>query len=221
MWSLMVFVHDFDMWLRPTGGIANVVHLFLPGVWHNNPMVKNLYQSELRMLIRRMLLLGLASLLSACSYFSFFSTKQGDDAIAIHKRLQEARDSDPSTAALSPATEFPVRLNYSIKSKMLAGHELEIEIEYLALKDINVLKLGYTTSDGLVLQTKGSPLMYQEIKQHQLINHRIVVVPEEENKYYVNIILVVENGEDKSDKKLQIPIALGKYSLKQGPAINE
>ncbi len=173
------------------------------------------------MLIRLMLLLGLASLLSACSYFSFFSTKQGDDAIAIHKRLQEARDSDPSTAALSPATEFPVRLNYSIKSKMLAGHELEIDIEYLALKDINVLKLGYTTSDGLVLQTRGSPLMYQEIKQHQLINHRIVVVPEEENKYYVNIILVVENGEDKFDKKLQIPIALGKYSRKQGPAINE
>lgn len=202
-------------------GIANAIHLFLPRVWHNDLLYKIHYPWGFRMLLRPLLLLSLASLVSACSYFSFFSTAVDDDAITIHKRLQEARDNAPATTDAPVAAMFPVQVNYSIKSKIVANHELAIDIEYLALKDIAVLRLGYLTSDGLALIKKSSPLKYQALKQHQLINQRIIVVPEEENQYYVSIILVAENGEDKSDRVVQIPIALGKYSLKQGPPHNE
>ena len=178
------------------------------------------YPLGLRMMLRQLLLIGLAGLLSACSYFSFFSSKDDDNALAIYKRLQEARENDPSSSP-GAAVDFPVRVSYSIKSKMIANQELEIEIEYLALKDIKLLKLGYTSTEGLALISKSSQLKYEEIKQHQLISQRIIVVPEEENLYYVNIIMITENAEEKADKKLQIPIALGKYSLKQGTTINK
>jgi hypothetical protein len=172
-------------------------------------------------LLRLGTLFTLTWLLSACSYFSFFSTKQGDDAVTIYKQLQEAKENEPATAAAPATTEFPVRVNYAIKTKMLADHDLEIEIEYLALKALPVLKVGYTTSEGLDLITKTSKLRYQDIQQHQLIQHRIVVVPDEENEYYVNIIMVTEDGDVKTGKQVRIPIALGKFSLQQRPKVSE
>jgi len=158
------------------------------------------------------ILLGCVVLpLSGCSWMPFFGDEPPADAITIVTRLQEATTTQGENAP--KGVELPVRVNYSFKSKPAVNTELEVEIEYLALKPLHELKMGYTTSDGLELVDNASPLSFTALKQFDVITQRVVVMPKEENHYTFSIYVVTKEGEEERGKQITVPIAVGRYSL--------
>lgn len=157
--------------------------------------------------------------LAGCSWFPFFGTETEEDAYTIVKQMQETASVDQTAAA--KLTDLPVRVNYAFKSKPMADHDLEMEVEYMALKELAGLQLQYRTSEGLELVKRPSPLQYQTIKRYDIVTHRLVVVPKEEGHYTLNIFVVTKEAEDQRGREIIVPIALGKFSLEPAPAVTQ
>ncbi|MBI3560943.1 MAG: hypothetical protein HY080_04415 [Gammaproteobacteria bacterium] len=165
----------------------------------------------------KVLVLGLALLQTGCSWVSGLFAEKADDVAGLVQRLNPSSQTD-SDANPPPVVQLPVRVNYTFKSKPLANEDLDVEIEYMALKDINSLKLGYTTSDGLEVVSSAPALRYTDLKQYAVITHHLTLLPQSEGHYFLHLFVVTQVGEQQQGKEISIPIALGKYSLEAAPA---
>jgi hypothetical protein len=173
----------------------------------------------MNILAARIIGVGTLLALAGCSWFPFFGTETEEDAYTIVKQMQETASVDQAAAV--KLTDLPVRVNYAFKSKPMADHDLEVEVEYMALKDLASLQLDYRTSEGLALVRRASPLQYQTVKRYDIVTQRLVVVPKEEGHYTLNIYVATKAGDDQRGRQIIIPIALGKFSLEPAPVINE
>ena len=91
--------------------------------------------------------------------------------------------------------------------------ELEIEFEFIAESNIPVVRIGFETSDGLVLETGPKNLFKENIKAEEVFSLTIVVVPELEEEFDVHLYLYSEDTEDKRAKLLSVPIPVGQYKI--------
>lgn len=178
------------------------IRVFQTGVWHNAMMLKQFAAIPL---------LGAILLLSGCSWLSLFNSEPSADAITIVNRLNETAAAQ--TGSKPAHVELPVRVNYSFKSKPAVNTDLEVEIEYLALKPIDELKVGYTTSDGLALADGAAPQTYTALKQFDVIMRHVIVVPKNENRFILSIYVVTKIAEAEHGEQITVPIAVGRYSL--------
>lgn len=159
-------------------------------------------------------------LLSGCSWLSFFSsTPPEDEAVTVVNNLKTARETDPSV--VTKMTNLPVRVNYEFKNKPQAHEDLDVDVEFLILKDINKMRLSYIASDGLSIDTPPWPQSFTDLKKFQTINQHLVIVPEAEDHYFLRIYVVTNEGDDLQGKEIVIPIAVGKVSLEASPQSKE
>lgn len=165
------------------------------------------------MSLLRVAMLCVFLLLSGCSLLRH---EHDADVVVVAKQLlvaQRDQYGDPLPVKL------PVEVNYTVARKPEIRHELHINFQFIALRAIPVLRIGFTTSDGLDLISSDVRERYLDLKPRQSFNRDIVVEPTSENEFYLNLFVVTENGDRKLAKLIKVPIAIGTYTLKgTGPS---
>jgi hypothetical protein len=148
--------------------------------------------------------------MAGCSLFSEEDVSVITDARQL---LEEQKDAngDPIDVKL------PVRLNYAISKKAMIDRDLEIEFEILTEQPLPVLRVGLLPSDGLELVDTDFREKFVDLKIREVINRQATVKPTSENKFYLDVYLITEIGEDKKAKLFRIPIGVGDYSLTDNP----
>lgn len=161
------------------------------------------------MVARRILLCISILLLSSCGLLRH---EKDVDVVKVAQDLLAAqRDQygDPLPVKL------PVSINYTVTRKPQVGRDLQIDIQFIAEKQIPVLRIGLTTSDGLDLISTDVRERYLDLKPRQSFTKSVVVEPTQENEFYLNMFVVTEIGEQKLARLIKVPIAIGEYALKK------
>lgn len=162
---------------------------------------------------RVVILLLFATLLSACSLLRH---EHDADVVVVAKQLlvaQRDQYGDPIPV------ELPVEVNYTVVRKPQINRDMHIDFQFVALKAIPVLRIGFTTSEGLDMISSDVRERYLDLKPRQGFTRNIVVEPTSENEFYLNLFVVTENGDRKQARLIKVPIALGTYTLKgTGPS---
>ena len=112
---------------------------------------------------------------------------------------------------------LPVRVNYSISRKAQIDKDLLIEFEFITEKAVPIVSFAVKTSDGLDLIRHNIRDRYDGLKAREVIKTNVLVVPRSEAKFYVNLYVITEIGEEKLARLIKIPIAVGDYSLSDNP----
>lgn len=150
--------------------------------------------------------------LTGCSLFSEEDSNVITDAKQL---LEEQKDANGEPKPV----KLPVRLNYSITRKPMVDQDLEVEFELLTEQAVPVLRVGLETSEGLKLDDTDFGEKFTELKIREVIHRKATVIPTSENKFYLDVYLITELGEDKKAKLTRIPIGVGVYSLTDNPEI--
>lgn len=148
--------------------------------------------------------------LGGCGLFVEADTDVITDAKQL---LEEQKDTNGDPIKV----KLPVRLNYSISEKQMIDQNLVIDFELLTEQPIPVLRIDLEVSDGLQLVRHNFRERFVNLGIRQVINRKVVVRPLLENKFYLNVYLITEIGEDKKARLLRIPIGVGDYSLTDNP----
>lgn len=158
-------------------------------------------------------ILLLAWLATGCSLFSF-----DDDNVNSLELARELLKGQLNDQGVQKKIELPIRVNYSITRKPEIDEELLIEFEIITEQALPVLRLAVKTDEGLSLVSNSLDDNYKGLKSRQIIKGRVIVIPESENEFYVNLYVVTEIGDDKRARLIKIPIAIGDYSLPEKPS---
>lgn len=160
--------------------------------------------SSLRLTVLYVFLL----LLSGCS---LLHSEHDKDVVIVARQLlvaQRDKYGDPIPVKL------PLEVNYTISHKPEIRRDMHIKFQFIALSAIPVLRIGFTTSDGLDMVSSDVRERYLGLKARQSFNKDIVVEPTSENEFYLNLFVVTENGGKKLAKLIKVPIAIGDFALK-------
>lgn len=149
-------------------------------------------------------------LMGGCSLFSEEDVSVITDARQL---LEEQKDANGDPIEV----KLPVRLNYAISKKPMVDQDLEIEFEILTEQPLPILRVGLLPSDGLELVDTDFREKFVDLKIREVINRTATVKPTSENKFYLDVFLITEIGEDKKAKLFRIPIGVGDYSLTDNP----
>ena len=156
---------------------------------------------------------GLLVALSGCGIFSF-SSEEDADVLNIAKSLlkdQTDEHGEPKKVKL------PVRVHYIFTRKPMIDEELLVEFEFITEEALPILRFAVTTTDGLELESNNIGVRYEALKARQVIKRKITVTPTSESKFYINLFVVTEVGEDKRAKHIKIPVPIGDYFLSDDP----
>lgn len=151
----------------------------------------------------------LLAFLSGCSWLH---REEDEDALVVAQQLLDAQkdqNGDPIDVKL------PIRINYTVARKPLIDHDVDIEFEFVAEKEIPVLQIALTTSDGLKLDSSDIGERYLDLQPRQSFTKNVVVIPQEENEFYLNMFVVTQIGDEKLAKLIKIPVAVGQYSMRK------
>jgi len=151
-------------------------------------------------------------LMSSCSLFYDEDSSVINDAKQL---LEEQKDSNGEPIPV----KLPVRVNYMITRKPMVDQDMNIEFELLTESPIPVLRVGLEASDGLELVSTDLGEKFTNLKIREVINRVATVSPKSENKFYLDVYVITEVGEDKKAKLIHIPIGVGVYSLTDDPQI--
>lgn len=110
--------------------------------------------------------------------------------------------------------KLPIEVNYTVSRKPQINRDMHINFQFIALKSIPVLRIGFTTSDGLEMISSDVRERYFKLRPRQTFHRNITVQPTAENEFYLNLYVVTENGDKKLAKLIKVPIAIGSYTLK-------
>ncbi len=147
-------------------------------------------------------------MLSGCSWFGL----GGDETNVVelaNNLLKEQQDEH----GVQVRVAMPVRVNYSISRKAQIDKDLLIEFEIITEKALPILRFALTTSEGLELDDHDFDPLYESLAARQVIKTEVTVIPLLENKFYLNLYVISEIGEEKLARLIKIPIAVGDYSL--------
>ncbi|MGD8785175.1 MAG: hypothetical protein PVG75_12105 [Thioalkalispiraceae bacterium] len=159
-----------------------------------------------------LLIISLIITLPGCSIFSF-----SDDDINTLNLAKELLKSQLDEHGEPKKIDLPVRVHYTTTHKPMIDRELLVEFEFITEQALPVLRFAVTTSDGLELVDNDIEPVYRALKTRAVIKSRVEVMPTSENKFYLNVFVVTEVGEDRRAKHIKIPIAVGDYSLSDNP----
>ena len=160
-----------------------------------------------------LLIVSLLLSISGCSIFSF-SSDDDTNVLNLAKSLlkdQTDEHGEPKKVKL------PVRVHYTFTRKPMIDEELLVEFEFITEEALPVLRFAVTTTDGLELTDNDIEPLYSKLSARQVIKSNIEVKPTSESKFYVNLFVVTEVGEDKRAKHIKIPIPIGDYFLSDDP----
>lgn len=149
-------------------------------------------------------------ILGGCSLFSEEDSNVITDAKQI---LEEQKDANGEPRPV----KLPVRLNYMVTKKPMIDQQLEIEFELLTEEPVPVLRVGLDASEGLELVDTDFGEKFTNLKIREVLHRQATVKPLSENKFYLDVYLITELGEDKKAKLMRIPIGVGDYSLTDNP----
>jgi hypothetical protein len=152
--------------------------------------------------------------LSGCGMLSIFSSEDEVNTLNLAKSLLKEQVDEHGEPR---EVKMPVRVHYTTTRKPMIDHEMLIEFEFITEEALPVLRFAVTTSDGLELVDNDIDPLYSKLSARQVIKSEIEVKPTSENKFYVNLFIVTEIGEDKRARHMKIPIAIGDYSLSDNP----
>jgi len=159
------------------------------------------------------LLLGM----SGCSIFSF-SSDDDTNVLNMAKSLLKEQTDEHGEAK---KVKLPVRVHYTFTRKPMIDEKLLVEFEFITEEALPVLRFAVTTTDGLELIDNEIEPLYSKLSARQVIKSNMEVKPTSESKFYINLFVVTEVGEDKRAKHIKIPIPIGDYFLSDDPPPRE
>ena len=159
---------------------------------------------------RALLMICITGMLGACS---LFLAEEDESVLSVAGQLLDAQKDEYGEPR---KVELPVRVNYTINHKPVIGQKLEVEFEFIAERPLPLLRIGLTTDEGLELVSSEIREQYRDMPARRVLKKTAVVVPKREDRFYLNMYIVTESGEDRRAKLIKVPIAVGEYSLKQG-----
>lgn len=162
--------------------------------------------------LRRALFILLVTTLYSCGIFY----EQDENVLLIARQLLQAQVDELGEPR---KVDLPVRVNYTVHRKPLIDHDLEIEFEFIAERQIPMLRFGLEASEGLELVSYDIRERYLDVPARYVLNKKVIVVPTEENEFYLSLYVVTEIGDDKRARQIKIPIALGEYSQYRKPQL--
>ena len=155
-------------------------------------------------------------MLSGCSWFGI-----NEDETNVIELANNMLSEQQNEHGEQKRVALPVRVNYSISRKAQIDKKLRIEFEIITEKALPILRFAVKTSDGLELDDHDIDPLYQSLTARQVIKAEATVVPLEENKFYLDLYVISEIGEEKLARLIKIPIAVGDYSLNNDPPARE
>lgn len=165
-------------------------------------------------MLRLSILFLFATLLSGCGILSWFDEDEDSDVVVLAKSLLKDQTDEHGEAK---NIKLPIRVHYTTTHKPMIDNSMVVEFEFITEEALPILRLAVTTSDGLELVGSNIGSLYKSLTARQVIKREIAVLPTSENKFYINLFIVTEVGEDKRAKHVKIPIAVGDYSLSDNP----
>jgi len=174
-------------------------------LWHNAGM-KQINRTLLALILPIIMLPG-------CSWFGLNEEDQTNVIELANNLLKEQQNEHGEQLRVA----MPVRVNYSISRKAQIDKDLVIEFEIITEKAVPILRIGLRTSDGLELDDHNFDPLYQALNARQVIKTEATVIPLSENKFYLDLFVISEIGEEKFARLIKIPIAVGDYSLNNDP----
>ena len=147
-----------------------------------------------------------------CSWFG--SNEEESSVIELANNLLKEQQDEHGVQV---RVAMPVRVNYSISRKAQIDKELLIEFEIITEKALPILRFALKTSEGLELDDHDFDPLYESLAARQVIKTEATVIPLLENKFYLNLYVISEIGEEKLARLIKIPIAVGDYSLNNDP----
>jgi len=155
----------------------------------------------------------LAVSLTGCGIFSF-SSDEDANVLNIAKSLLKDQTDEHGEAK---KIKLPIRVHYTFTRKPMIDEELLVEFEFITEEALPILRFAVTTTDGLELTDNDIEPLYSKLSARQVIKENIEVKPTSESKFYINLFVVTEVGEDKRAKLIKIPVPIGDYFLSDDP----
>ena len=148
-------------------------------------------------------------MLSGCSWLGL-----GEDETNVRELANNLLKEQQDEHGVQVRVPMPVRVNYSVSRKAQIDKKLLIEFEIITEKALPILRFALKASDGLELDDHDFDPLYESLSARQVIKTEATVIPLSENKFYLNLYVISEIGEEKLARLIKIPIAVGDYSLK-------
>ncbi len=152
-------------------------------------------------------------MLSACSWFGI-----NDDETNVIELANNMLVAQQDEHGEQIKVAMPVRVNYSIARKPQIDKKLLIEFEIIAEKALPILRFALRTTEGLELDDHDIDPLYESLAARQVIKATATVIPLVEDKFYLDLYVISEIGEEKLARLIRIPVAVGDYSLNNDPA---
>lgn len=162
------------------------------------------------------LIIATQLMLSGCSLLRFLRNPDDVNVIELANNMLKAQQNEFGEPI---KVNVPIRVNYTISEKAQVDKELLIEFEIIAETALPVLRFGLNTSEGLELESHDIDELYEGLKAREIIKAEAFVTPLRENKFYLNVYIISEVGEEKFAKLIKVPVAVGAYSLTDEPEI--
>lgn len=142
--------------------------------------------------------------LTACSQHKEFKATALDEA----KALYQEQTVNQANAVV------PIKILHTINGKAVIGHELEIELEVLALTDLKSLQIILTPMEGYELAKRWwifeQPFLeksYKNIRKNQSVKYSFVVIPTKNIDSGLDVYVVAETDKGKMVRSKRIPIS--------------
>lgn len=167
-------------------------------------------------MIRFSTILLFSTLLAGLTGCGIFSFSPEDDVNVLNTAKSLLKDQTDEHGE-PKKIKLPVRVHYTFTRKPMIDEELLVEFEFITEEALPILRFAVTTTDGLELTDNDIEPFYTKLSARQVIKENIEVKPTSESKFYINLFVVTEIGEDKRAKHIKIPVPIGDYFLSDDP----
>jgi len=157
-------------------------------------------------------ILSAAWVLNGCGLFAFYD--DDTNVVELAKNILKEQQNEHGEQI---RVTMPLRVNYTISRKAEIDKDLLIEFEFVTEKALPIVRFAVKTTDGLDLVKHNIESRYDALKAREVIKSRVIVTPLHENKFYLDLFVITEIGEEKLARLIRIPIAVGDYSLSDHP----
>ncbi len=155
-------------------------------------------------------------MLSGCSWFGL-----NDDETNVIELANNMLKEQQNEHGEQIRVDMPVRINYSITRKAQIDKRMQIEFEIITEKALPILRFALKTTEGLELDGHNISPLYESLTARQVIKTEASVIPLVEDKFYLELYVISEIGEEKLAQLIRVPVAVGDYSLNNDPPARE
>jgi hypothetical protein len=145
--------------------------------------------------------------------------RQVEAVVPAPENLQKVSPKDLVAQASTPGKPgAPIEFKYELAGAPQVGQPLVIDFGLVPQAASPAVHLMVATSGGLTLGQSNAPAVLRNVKPGSEYWHQLVVTPQENGIFSVNLIATVGEGEQMLARTLSIPVIVGSASMDSAKA---